>query len=375
MVNGRTKAKENMARRLAGFFSREYDSVLLFVGIFLLLYLGMNLVRSRILMENLMKPEYFYQEEYMTDSVWTEDELDHAADLFAGYGDNFVLRGVCGAVGYTNDLQELQLYLSAEALVKKKKLDGVKWNETPNSVLIEGRLKPRSYLRNGERWIIISGMEFRVCEIIDEDEILAQTVLLNWTNMDEEHRKRYLERMHYTVDELRDGIVVRLQSIVKFQEEAKLFETEYKESLREVKNFGDYQKWRRQEIFEKMLKFYFFMELMGAFCVYYLTELWISRRKREYLIRRMLGSSMLRLLGKAITDAGIATALAFALAVLVERLQLELHIAGKLEVREVLWTTTYALLITLGIEFMMLGIHILRLINVYPTQGNIEMAE
>lgn len=375
MMNEKIKTRTDRFRRPADFFTREYDSVLLFVGIFLLFYLGMNLVRAQILMENLLEPEYLYQKEYLMDGFWPEELLDRAVDLFSGCGDNCVIRHVYGGVGYTNDFQELQMYLSAEALVKKKKLDGVRWNETPNSVLIEGRLKPRSYLKNGERWIIITGMEFRVYDIIEEDEILAQSVYLNWVNMDEEHRQRCMERLDYTVNEWRNDTVIQLQSLTRFREEVDRFEASYEDCLRELGYFYDYEKLDRRDIFEKMKKFYLFMEIAGIICVFYLTKLWFARRKREYLIRRMLGSGMLRLWGRAMKDAGISTGLAFAGAMLLELLQLGMHIAGKLEAKEVLWTLAGAFLITIGIEFTMFGIQVLGLLHIYPTQGNIESAE
>ena len=358
---------------LLSFISKEYDSILLFVGIFLLFYLGMNLVRSQILMKNLLEPEYLWQKAYLVHGNWSEESLDGVAELFRDQGDNCVIRSVYGGVGYTNDFQELQLYLSAEAFAKKKKIDVEGWEKAANSVMIEGRLKPRTYLRDGTRWIIISGMEFQVYDIVEKDEILAQSVYLNWNNLDKPHKKKYMERIEYANQD-RDSAVIQLQSLTQFHDEVESFETKNNNDLRELKRFMDFQKINRQDIFEKMKKFYLFMELAGVFSVYYLTELWFARRKREFLIRRMLGSGLFQIWVSAVKESGTVTGFAFATATLLELLELGLHIAGKLETKEVLYTMVMALLITLVIEFILFGIRIASLIRVYPTQNNIESA-
>jgi hypothetical protein len=296
--------------------------------------------------------------------------------MLKGSGANCVIRGFMVSVGLTNEHREVRTYLSAEALAKKEKLDYDEWMGIPNSVLIAGRLLNRTYLREGKKWIIIDGIEFQVYAVIESDVILAQSVYMNWGNLEEDYKEWFMWRLADEYDTSGwNGIPLIFEKLTKFHDEINNFQDQFEDCLTTYENYDDYEQWDRQELYEKMQKIYSVMELFCIFVIFYLMEVWFARRKREYLIRRMLGCNALRLCITAFRDAVLVTGLAFSTAVIVMLLQLCFHIAGKLEVLEVLQTIVGSFIITIGFEILMLGFHVLRLINIYPTQANIEAAE
>ncbi len=365
-----------MFKRVFLFCQKEYDSLLLFVGMFLLFYLGMHLIKSQILLNNLNKPDYLYHKEFFLDGPWNKDMLDESSEMLKGSGTNCVIRGFMVSVGLTNDHREVRTYLSAEALAKKEKLDYGEWIKIPNSVLIAGRLLNRTYLREGKKWIIIDGKEFRVYDVIESDVMLAQSVYLNWENLQEDYKEWFTWRL---ADKYEtggwNGIPLLFEKLTKFNEEINDFQDYFEEFLTAYKNFDDYEQWERQDLYKKMQKIYSLMELFCLFVIFYLMEVWFTRRKREYLIRRMLGCNVLSLFKTAFISAVWVTGSAFFAAVIVMLLKLCFHMAGNLEVLEVLLTIMGSFVITIGFEILTLGFHVLRLINIYPTQANIESAE
>ena len=368
------KNKESrLSDRMCFFWKKEYDTVLLFIGVTLLFFLGMNLVRTRELIKKATEPRYLYVNDYFTDGKWSEEMMDKAMSLFEGAGDNCVLRDVSAPIGYTNDYQEILLYLSAEALAKKEKIDLVKWNETPNAVLIESRLRSRCYKKDGKMKIIIAGMEFTVYGMIEQNEILAQSVHLNWKNLDDDHRKKYMERQEFYIERLyNDGIPFQVQSLNKFGDEVARFESAFENKIRASESFYEYSLYWKREIYRKMKILYSVMEAFGIFSIYFLAELWFARRKREFLIRRMLGYSVLRIWGVALKEAGSAILLAFGSAMLILLLQLSLHVTGTLGFQDILQILTESFLFTLLLVMALFGVYIWRIVRINPTQQNIE---
>ena len=367
---------DNLLKKAFFFCQKEYDSVLLFVGMFLLFYLGMNLIRSQILINNLSKPEYLYQKEFFADSAWDKDMFDETSRMLKGSGTNCVIRGFLASVGLTNEHREIRTYLSAEALAKKEKLAYNEWIEVPNSVLIAGRLLNRTYLRDEKRWILIDGREFQVYRVIEKDIILAQTVYMNWENLEEEYKEWFTWRLKDRFETSGwTGVPILFQKLTKFNGETDRFQARFEKYLTIFKGYDDYEQSERQELYEKMQKVYTVAELFCIFVIFYLMELWFSCRKREYLIRRMFGYNAFGLLIKAFRDAFMVIGLAFFSAVIVLLLQLGFHMAGKLEIIEVLQTIVGSFFITIGIELLLFAIGVMRLLYVYPTQANIESAE
>ena len=356
---------------------KEYDALLLLLGLMLLFYLSMNLSRSAYLIQKTSRPQYLYQKLYFTDGIWSSEMMDEANRMLKGLGVNCIIRDFSLSIGETIDKAEILLCLSVEGIAKKEKLNLSEWNVTPNSVLIEGRMKGRTYVRDKQRFIKMNGLEYPVFGIVAEDEIMGFRVYANWENMDPEHRRVFLDYQDYVHEEFQmvfRGFPIQLQSLTAMQEKADVFEKCFQGKLHVASGYSDGVIQDRTNLYQRLTGFYAAMEFFVLAGFYYLCDLWFKKRKREYLIRRMLGCGFLRLWGRVIMETGLVTVLALAGALMIGMLQYGMHVAGNLLWQEMLATSGKAFLMVIVMEFLTYGIYVSRLTRIYPTQENIESA-
>jgi hypothetical protein len=140
-------------------------------------------------------------------------------------------------------------------------------------------------------------------------------------------------------------------------------------------NYIDTASADRANIYTKMKRFYLIMGGFVITCFYSLTKLWFERRKREFLIRRMLGYGGIRLWGRALREAWCVTFFSFVSSAFILIIQMSLHIVGNLLWHEMLQMLAKAFLIAIGIESTIFALYIARLIEANPTQTQIESAE
>lgn len=359
--------------QISQFARKEYDSVLLTIGIMLVFYLSMNMVRAQFLYQSVTKPKYLFHKEFMTEENWAGEMLDEVSAFADGAGMNCSVRNCRFSIGSVFDAQEVVLYLSAEAAAKKEKLDLARWNETENSVLIDGRLKKRTYRKDGEDRILIGGLEFVVISVIHDRELFGLNAYANWKNLDREHRQIFLDWTAYVYERFDKGLLIQMESLTRG--ETDWFEDRFQGRMHAVGDFSEGLSYARTYTTSKMKYFYIVMEIFGVFSLYYLSELWFVRRKRDFLIRRMLGCCFFRLWAAGMKEAGTVTLISFAGAILAEMIHIGVNAAGKLLWQELILTVVYSFGIAMAIQMVLFGFHVTGILKIHPTQGNIESAD
>lgn len=357
------------------YLCREYDSILLLIGLTMLFYLCMNLVRAQFLYNNSNVPQYRYSKEYTMDGDWTGELLDEMSEWFEGKGDNCSIRCIGGKVGNSLEMGELVVCLSAEALVKKEKLDLEKWNQKKNGILIDGELRKFTYGNAGETYILINDMEFVVYDVIREMELLGQSSYANWVNLDEEHRRAVLMALQ---DGDRKGAesnqTIQIERLTQFAGEPEAFEERYGEYCHVRLNYQGVYDSTRKYLALKMEFFYLGMVVMGICSLDFIVNLWVSRRKRELLIKRIWGFGYWRLVGTLMRECFAITLMAFGTAVILELVKIGFSVASSLLWHRVIRVLLCSALIAIAIEIWMVAIQTLSIIRMYPTQENIETA-
>lgn len=357
------------------YIHKEYDSVLLLMGLMMLCYLSMNLVRAQYVYKNASTPKYRFSMEYVMDGIWAGEMLDEVSAWFEGRGDNCSIRGLGGKAGNSLDGGEMVIYLSAEAIAQKEKLDLAQWNEKKNALLIEGQLKNMTYKKNGETCILINDMEFVVYDVINEMELLGRSCYVNWKNLDEEHRRMVLKSLEDRyIDGVESSQTIQVERLTRFEGEQEEFAERYQEHMHTRLNYEGPFDFARKYLAIKLNAFYLGMLILGLSSLYYIVVLWIQRRKREFLIRRILGFGYFRLVGTAIREAGTVTLLAFGGALLAELVKIGYGTLKSLLWHQLIPALIYSLLITLAMEILLVGSQILFILRICPTQGNIESA-
>ena len=359
------------------FLQKYYDSILLLIGIVLLLYLSMSLVRSHYLHENAVKNRFPFHKEYWMEGLWTDEELNNLCVLFENSGANCCIRDMFLTVGNVLDTKEVILYFATAPLSKNEE-ELLGWDNTPNSVLVDGRLKKEIYRKGEIPYILIDGNEYQVYEIINENEILGLNVHVNWKNMDDEHKKPFLEMFENLYNEMVNGsqscLILRIEGKTEPKQAMKDFLNTNADRLRELWDYTDPVKYARSFLASKMEIFYALMVLLGVYCLFFLSEIWISRRKREFLIRRMLGCGYFSILWGAIRESNLVVCIAFILATTIELMQIGFHIAGNVLWHQAILVVICAFVFTVVMQMILFGYYVAKLIRIHPTQGNIESA-
>ena len=356
------------------YIRKEYDSLLLLVGMLLLFYLTMNLVRAQYIYQNASTPKYRFSTEYMMDGIWTGEMLDGVSAWFEGRGDNCSIRGLGGKAGNSLEVGEMVVYLSAEAVVKKEKLDLAEWIEKKNAIIIEGELKELTYKNNGETCIRINDEEFIVFGVMNEMDLLGRSSYINWKNLDEDHRRMVLDTLENMQVYGVGSQWIQMERLTKLEGEQEEFAERYKEYVHESWNYEGLYDYTRKYLAIKINVFYFGMLILGWGSLSFIVDLWIQRRKREFLIRRILGYGYFRLVGTAIKEAGTITLIAFGGALIAEFIKIGYAAVISLLWHQVILALLYAFLIAAAMEILLVGSQISAILRISPTQGNIESA-
>lgn len=357
---------------------KYYDSFFLMVGLTLLFFLCMSLIRADFAYKNALELIYSYHKEYLPLGVWTKEQFDEICDIFEGTGDNCTARDLTVMVGDVLDIKGAILYFSAEAMAKEKGIDLNGWNETPNAILVEGQLKKEIYHKNGADYIEINGMEYIAYQVINEREYVAQEVHVNWKNLDEEHKNSILsicQPVYENEEECAYGFII--ESKKPFQNEIERFENEFLERI------GNLDKsWNYEESFSlvqrymssRMKHFYLAMLFLGIYSLYFISEVWFARRKRELLIRRMLGCGFFSILWSVMKESGTIILMAAALATFIEMAVIGYMPVGNYFFHQILLIIVFAIVLAIFLQTVLFGLRLIKIMKTEPTQANIEAA-
>lgn len=364
-----------LRHKVIQYLQKEYDSILLLIGLTLLFYLCMNLVRAQFIYNSATIPKYRFSKEYTMSGNWTSDMLDETSDWFEGRGYNCSIRCLGGKVGNSLEVGEFFIYLSAEELAKKEKISLEKWNEKKNAILIDGELTKFTYRNHGDTCILINDMEYVVFDIINEVELLGQSSYANWKNMDEDHRQTII--MALMLDE-RKGVesnrTFQVERLTQFDGQVDEFFKLHDVGLQENFNFQGAYDMPRKYLALKTDLFYVGMVVMGICSLHYILSLWVLRRKRELMIRRMLGFNFWRLVKTLMKECFWITLLSFIIAMALEIGKIGFSVARAMLWHRVTLAIFYSAFISLLIELSLVVFQTLTIIKIYPTHENIEMA-
>ena len=370
--------KQRFCSSLSELIQKYYDSILLMVGLTLLFFLCMSLIRADFAYKNAIKLIYSYHKEYLPLSAWTKEQFDEICDIFEGAGDNCMARDLTVMVGDVLDVKGAILYFSAEAMAKEKGINLNEWNGTPNAVLVEGQLKKEIYHGNGADYIEINGMEYIAYQVINEREYVAQEVHVNWKNLDEEHKNSILsvcQPIYENDEECAYGFII--ESKKPFQNEIVSFENIF------IERIGNLDKsWNYEESFtlvqrymsSRMKHFYFAMLILGIYSLYFISEVWFARRKRELLIRRMLGCGFFSILWSVMKESGTIILIAATLATFIEMTVIGYMPVGNYFLYQILLIIVFAILLAIFLQTALFGLRLIKLMKTEPTQANIEAA-
>lgn len=106
---------------LGTFLKKNYDNVLMMVGLSLTFFLLMNAFHAKFKIDEIQQSRYAFQKWYLCDGEPNVEDADEISKIFRGYGKNCILKNNSVIIGDTYESVEVFICLSGEAFAKKIK--------------------------------------------------------------------------------------------------------------------------------------------------------------------------------------------------------------------------------------------------------------
>ncbi len=349
----------------------HYDNILMVIGFALTFFMLTNSTRLLMKLASLGETDYPYALTYrVQDDALTEEDMDRLSLLFEDRELNCRVDGRYLSIGEMFTRMPVTVYLSTEEGTDEYAVDWESWQAAPNSVILGSTMREFTVSDGEDVKILLGGTEYSVFAYRREDEVEDNSIFFCWNNLDALHREAMTDGLNekYSADE---GTYIVLESSTS----PEMFLNAFLETMegRAVPAAADqasnYLVSFQTELAGRVTGV---LTVFSAACCTIITDLWISRRMREYLIRRVFGYEMKKIVMLIVKECGKAALLALLLAWGMEIAYLMIgggHFFGLR--REFLGI----LLSSLGaavIQGLVLIWPVCRLSRIHPTQSSID---
>lgn len=358
--------------RLLSYIRRNYDNILMVIGFALTFFLFTNVMRllsdSMSLDDDVDGFQYTETYQYLPVSLEPED-LQNMTEALEGSGLNCKIEGGRFQIGILFDRTEVSVYLVTEAFPQ----DTFVWRENENSVLIGDSMDVYTYERDGAEYLSMEGMEYRALDRLESHAMADHRIYLFWQNLSGEYQTDVLAAMNDKFSSF-ESFYLTLQGNEPFDGKQEAFLSVLSDRITRIQEYdsSDYLVSFHTEFCRNASVI---LAVFAVICCGTIAVLWISRRKREYLIRRTFGYGTFRMIGIIWREiSGIAL--------------LSLLLSWILEVVYMLLNGIYiadlhrgltGILVSFVGAFLIVGLVVLhpmvQIIRTHPTQGAIDSIE
>ncbi|MBD5555394.1 MAG: hypothetical protein HDQ95_08690 [Roseburia sp.] len=358
--------------RLLSYIRRNYDNILMVIGFSLTFFLFTNVTRllsdSMSLDDDIDGFQYTETYQYLPVSLELED-LQKMTEALEGSGLNCKIEGGRFQIGTLFDRTEVSVYLVTEAFSQ----DTFACREEENSVLIGDSMDVYTYERDGTEYLSMEGMEYKVFDKLENHAMADHRIYLFWQNLSGEYQTDVLAAMNDKFSSF-ENFYLTLQGNEPFDGKQEAFLSALSDRIIHIQEYdsSDYLVSFHTEFCRNA---FVILAVFAVVCCGTIAVLWISRRKREYLIRRTFGYDTVRMIGIIWREiSGIAL--------------LSLLLSWILEVAYMFFNGIYmtdlyrglaGILISFVGAFLIVGLVVLhpmiQIIRMHPTQGAIDSIE
>lgn len=366
------KKKVSGHNRIISYVRRNYDNILMVIGFALTFFLFTNVTRllsdSMSLNDDIDGFQYTETYQYLPVSLELED-LQDMMETLEGSGLNCKIEGGRFQIGTLFDRIEVSVYLMTEAFPQ----DTFAWSEEENSVFIGDSMDVYTYERDGKEYLSMEGMKYPVLDRLESHAMADHRIYLFWHNLSEEYQPGVLAALNDKASSF-ESFYITLQGNEPFAGKQEAFLSALSDRVTRIQEYdsSDYLVSFHTEFCRNASVI---LAAFAVICCGTIAVLWISRRKREYLIRRTFGYGTFRMIGIIWREiSGIAL--------------LSLLLSWMLEIAYMFFNGIYmtdlyrglaGILISFVGAFFIVGLVMLhpmiQIIRTHPTQGAIDSIE
>lgn len=363
--------KKKILHCLFIFIRNHYDNILMIIGFALTFFMLTNSTRLFLKLASLGETDYPYTLTYrVEDAGLTEADMNRLLTLFESQGLNCKIDGRYLRIGELFTRMPVSVYLSKETSADEESMEWELWRTTPNSVILGSTIEEFSYSDGDYDKIMLGGMEYSVFAYCKEDEIEDNSIFFCWDNLDTLYREELIEGLNEKYTPYEEAYIV-LESNTPMETALNKFLMVMEDRIIPVDTMQDtnYLVSFQTELTGRVTGV---LTVFSVVCCVLVTNLWMSRRMREYLIRRVFGYEMKKIVVLIVKESGRVALLSLLLAWVMEAVYLMCRNGYSFDLQREFLSILFSFLGAIVIQGIVLIWPVCQLIRIHPTQGAID---
>lgn len=348
------------------FMKKEFDNILMVLCFSLAFFMICNISLWSLDDIGLGGTDYTFAETYMINGSPLGDFLDSAADFSKAHGYNCVIIDNYLTVGDSYKMFSCDLFLNGSDLPIKYGINLSEWDNINNAVYLGKDFRGVIREEKDLSMITIHGLDYSVLGFLPQKDLEDKRVFLLWSNMDSYHRNSYLSKL---MSQRNTDYYIRFESNSDI-DSAIISDFLGKDAVRIKKTNLNSGLYSFQKKMIRIISIILLVFLMIASAM--ITDLWMERRKRQYLICRVFGYNKGKLFLLIVKEIGLLSILAFFIGWVMEWTYVCIIVGMYLDWMKAFWTMMISFLASVVLQFLVMAIPVLKILHTYPTQGNID---
>lgn len=282
-----------------------YDNVLMVLGFVLSFFLVINCIRLLGEMEMTSKGESAFPNEFTAKYTMNEEEtqkvdIEKLILMLQEYQVNILLENCYVARGELLEYMPVSVCISTplgmKFVLEKGVLNLKEQGSIDGEILIGKSLKDYVWIKKNKEYITLGGQEFSVGGVLDYVGIDDESVYILWEQLNEEQKKDLITEIEkYCLNFNNVNLQITMQSNTSL-------DTIYQELSEKISTdlYGQIQvavEKEDRDVFDSARKkinvmLSVILLIFSVISCIVISDLWFSRRKKEFLIRKAFGYNM-----------------------------------------------------------------------------------
>lgn len=280
---------------------------------------------------------------------------------------NCKIEGSYFQIGELFDRTQVSVYLVADALLDVK---GEEWCAANNSVIVGNTVKPFVNDNGTGTCLMMEGMEYPIFEYLQNHTIDDNRIYLYWENLTPQYQNAVIDALNekWTSHE---NLYLTFQSDTPIDAELEKFLALTSDRVIHMPRYDN-----SEYLVSYQTKFFMIasvtLTVFAISCSIVISGLWISRRKREYLIRRTFGYDTGHIARLILKESGSLALLSLLLSWLLETAYMWINGIYMTDLRQSIIGILFSFLGAAVIVFLIMLYPMLQVVHTQTTQSAID---
>ena len=374
--------------QLLDYLKTYYDNGLLILGFVLSFFLVINCVRLLGEMETVSNRKSGFPNEFTAEYTMNEEEIqkvdiEKLILVLQEYPVNILLENCYVARGDLLEYMPVSVCISAplgmEFALEKGVLNLKEQSTIDGEILIGKSLKEYVRTKNSKEYITLGGQEFLVGGVLDYVGIDDESVYILWEQLNENQKKDFIiEIENYCLNFNNVNLQITMQSNTSldtiYQELSEKISTDLyaKIQVADEKEDRDVFDSARKKINVMLSVILLIFSVISCIVI---SDLWFSRRKKEFLIRKAFGYNMRQIAVVLIKEISKMSLVSLFISILLQMIYSYCKHYGTADMRTSIIQIFSLLLGVLAVDGIVMIRPYLKISQLNPSQSIIDSAE